>query len=125
MYTGNGRKHGICHIAGGWNSRREFRFCINLGWSIFVRSYVRKNMCADNPDVLEIDKITALIEDAELRLAELRIVRDDIKAKLEQLGTVDGEMSEEKHETIDESGLLEDDEDYAKEMDIADRFDIM
>lgn len=73
-------------------------------------------MCADNPDVREIAKMTVLIENAKLRLAELQGVRNEIKAKLEEFEMLEGDMREENGGN-GEDGPLEDDYDVKESSD--------
>lgn len=74
-------------------------------------------MCGDNPDAREIAKMTDLIENARVKLAELQIARDDMKAKLEQFETIEADAARDTEEN-GEVRLLEDD-DNIKEVDSA------
>lgn len=62
-------------------------------------------MCADNADVKEIAKMESLIDNATVKLSELRSLRDELKVKLEQL-----ENEEYLTEEDDERLMLQQDD---------------
>lgn len=71
---------------------------------LFVESYVRKNMHADNADVREIATMELLLKTASDRLSKLRSARDQLKVKLQKLENEGFSSEADEHEYDDYNG---------------------
>ncbi|KAF0773153.1 c-Myc-binding protein, partial [Aphis craccivora] len=71
--------------------------------------YVRKNICVDNPDVVEINELKTQIQNADIELAKLQKIRDELKVRLEQFQT---ELQLEVEDYEDEAVKVADNDEY-------------
>lgn len=74
-----------------------------------IYRYVRKNICMDNPDVVEINQLKTLIQNADVELAKLQKIRDELKVRLEQFQT---ELQLEVEDYEDEAVKVADNDEY-------------
>lgn len=70
---------------------------------------MRKNICVDNPDVVEINELKTQIQNADIELVKLQKIRDELKVRLEQFQT---ELQLEVEDYEDEAVKVADNDEY-------------
>lgn len=74
-----------------------------------IYRYVRKNICLDNPDVIEIKELKTQIQNADVELAKLQKIRDELKVRLQQFQT---ELQLEVEDYEDEAVKIAENDEY-------------